>query len=531
MSENAKWYIPSLNSVNIELTENVYITMFDAKNHVSELSSEEIKAEYEKNAKAVGEYVLSLSPQRIALHETIVTMSTLLKVESEDDFVDTFHKIYNEQVSPAIEENKKLFDDKKQEIQTNVENQANLYFNGQELEDETIKSYFDNYSEKYSKNLLKYEEEIEQLSEKFANDRPSRDERAKMESLKSITSYMKDNKERIVVDLTINAQTLQANKELVTSIVSGENGIFYSEYMDQFNKLTQHSKETRQAYLVVGGAASGKGGVTENVKNSQKDPNDLLEINPDLYKKLLLPFSEVKGYEEMHAAITHVESAMVFDQIADKWQNMALDNNAPNILMDVQRAGNWQLGVLGTGDTSVSASSPVLPISTALDRAYMRGVKTGRFVPTEDIIRGHLEQRNLNLNAMKKGVSFKFYDTNVNFGDPSPLIAEYNKDKGEMKISNMGAMFDYFSKGELNPYAKNLDTLSFASPKTTVKSIIDHSEFMDIKIVNQEKEIAYLNKKDDTFCVLDWDAVKSQMGEAGAENILQGLYENNIKWR
>lgn len=55
---NANWYVPSINTAETQLPDGLYITMFDAKNHINEgLSSEQIRQEYEQNAKAVGEYI------------------------------------------------------------------------------------------------------------------------------------------------------------------------------------------------------------------------------------------------------------------------------------------------------------------------------------------------------------------------------------------------------------------------------------------------------------------------------------------
>ncbi|MFI3241331.1 MAG: zeta toxin family protein [Alphaproteobacteria bacterium] len=529
MSENANWYVPSLNTANVELPEGLYITMFDEKNHTSDLTSEQIKTEYERNAKAIGEYVLSLSPERLALHETIVAISTNLKVQSEDNFVDTFHKIYNEEVLPMIESKKTLFAAKQKMIKTDVESQASIYFDKNSSENCTMGEDFSKYLDKYNKNLSKYKEELAILEEKTKEERPSRDERAKIKELKEITSFMEDNKERIIVDIVINAKTLEANSSTIKNLISGEKGLFNSEYMDNFDKLTQHSAEDRKAYLVVGGAASGKGSVTTNAKNSQDDPQDLLELNPDLYKKLLLSFDVLGENRELHGSLTHAESSIVFDMIAERWQNNAENGSATNILMDVARAGSWQLDVLSSGGTEINANTPVLPIATALERSYRRGEQTGRFMPTMELIQGHKEQLDLNLNAMKKGVSYKFYDTNVNFGDPTPLIAEYNPKTEEMKISDMNAMYDYFSKGKLNPNARSIETLSSATPKSTSQAMIEHAEIMDIKMFNKDKEIAKLTKGGQSFEVTDWNALKQQMGEEQATNLLQGLFENKVK--
>lgn len=533
MTENADWYVPSLNSSKEELPEGLFITMFDSRNHVSEgLSSSDVKKEYERNSKAVGEYILSLSPERLALHETIIAISTQLKVASEDDFVDTFNKIYEEAVLPLIQSKNSVFETKNKLIKKNVETYGIEYFgNSQEKALSKYKSDFEKYTDQYNKNLAKNKNEIQTLAQKFSVERPTRDERQKMQELQEITSFMEQNKERIIIDIVINSQILQSNRKLVKDFVSGDKGLFNSEYIKQFNHLTLHSKESRKSFLIVGGAASGKGGVTNSVKNAQEDPQDLLEINPDLYKKLLLPFSEVKGHEELHAALTHMESAIVFDNIAETWQKMAENDQAPNILMDVQRAGNWQLGVLGTGDTNIYASSPVLPLTIALDRAYSRGLKTGRFVPTEEIIRGHKEQLKLNLNAMKKGVSYQFYNTNISFGEIPPLIAEYNPAKSEMNIYDMHSMYDYFQKDELNVNARNLDTLSKATPKSTVAAILMHSEFMDINIKSADKVIANIKQDENAslFEVTDWNALQQAMGENDAKALVQGLVENDVE--
>ena len=193
--------------------------------------------------------------------------------------------------------------------------------------------------------------------------------------LQSIIDFMNENKERIIVDLVANAENLKENKRIVQMIVSGKEGVFDSNYVEQFEKLTQHGSDTRQSFLIVGGAASGKGSVTSAVKKEQQDTNDLLEINPDLYKKLLLPYEEIGENIEFHAALTHAESSIVFDSIAEKWQNMCRNNEAPNILMDVVRAGKWQLDVLSTAGTKISISTPLLPVQVALQRCYERGLK------------------------------------------------------------------------------------------------------------------------------------------------------------
>lgn len=531
---NADWYVPSISNAEKELPEGLFITMFDAKNHVNEgLSSERIKQEYEQNAKAVGEYVLCLSPERLALHETIVAMSTNLKFQSEDDFIEKFHKIYNDEVLPKIKDKENYFAQMSVLRRKSVEQSAVKYFRGNETSDIKHLEDFKYYDARFIKNLERYTQRIAELENNFKQERPSRAEREEMKQLTKIVNFMQENKERIIVDLVANAVTLRENKRLVETIISGKDGIFDSNYIEQFDKLTQHSVDTRQSFLIVGGAASGKGSVTNAVKNEQSDKNDLLEINPDLYKKLLLPYEEIGDNIEFHAALTHAESSIVFDTIAERWQAMARDNKAPNILMDVVRAGKWQLDVLGTADTKISVNSPMLPVSVALERCYQRGVQTGRYVPTRELIAGHKEQILSNKNAMKRGIDYRFYNTNVKFGEPTPLVAQFDAKQSKMTIYDMGVMWDYFSKSQLNPDARSAEDLSFASPKTTAKEIIEHTEFMDIAIKDKEGLIVALAQRDEKiiFAVKNFDRLIDNMGKENALNMLIGLKQNDVEIR
>ncbi len=531
---NADWYVPSLNNSENELPEGLFITMFDAKNHVNEgLTSEQIKQEYEQNAKAVGEYVLCLSPERLALHETIVAMSTNLKFQSEDDFIEKFHKIYQEAVLPKIKDKENYFSRMSILRRKSVEQNATIFF---EDKNNPIVKHLDDfkyYDSRFTHNLERYNQRISELTEQFKQERPSRKERDEMKQLSKIVAFMNENKERIIVDLVANAENLRENKRLVETIISGKDGVFDSHYIEQYEKLTQHNKDTRQSFLIVGGAASGKGSVTNAVKNEQSDKNDLLEINPDLYKKLLLPFEEVRDNIELHGSLTHAESSIVFDNIADRWQKMAESDKAPNILMDVARAGNWQLSVLGTGDTKISANTPMLPVLTALERSYKRGEQTGRFMPTKELIQGHKEQVSLNKNAMKRGVDYRFYNTNVKFGEPTPLVANFDAKQSKMTIYDMGVMWDYFSKSQLNPDARSADDLSFASPKTTAKEIIDHTEFMDIAIQDKDGLIVALAQREEKaiFAIKDFDRLADNMGKENAINMLVGMKQNDVEIR
>ncbi|MBQ8481245.1 MAG: hypothetical protein IJ532_01765 [Alphaproteobacteria bacterium] len=531
---NADWYVPVLNVEETELPEGVFVTMFDSQNHIDEgLTSEQIKNEYERNAKAVGEYVLCLSPERLALHETIISMSLNLKFSSEEDFVNKFHKLYNEEVLPKIKDKKRYFDSMNGLRRNAIEQSARSYFANNESPDIRYIDTFKYYDERFTKNYERYNSQLEAMKQQFATERPTRKDRESMKELQYIVDFMKENKERVIVDLVANAENLKENKRLVEAIVSGKDGVFDSHYIEQFDKLTQHDKDSRQAFLIVGGAASGKGGVTNAVKNAQKDRNDMMEINPDLYKKLLLPYEKIGDLIELHSSLTHAESAIIFTAISDRWKNMANNNKAPDILMDVVRAGQWQLGILSTGDTKINISTPVLPILTALQRAYKRGEQTGRFEPTNYVIQGHKDQLELNKGAMKRGIDYSFYNTDVKLGEQVPLVANFDAKQSKMTIYDMKVMWDYFSKSQLNPDARSAEDLSFASPKTTAKEIVEHLEFADIAIQDKDGLIVAMAKREDKeiFSVKDYKRLQDNMGEQTALDFLVGLKQNGVEIR
>src|ERR1700677_4311280 len=106
----APWYVPSIPSGDLRnLPEGVNVTLFNPENHGGNLSSGRLQREYEISSRAIGESLLNFSPERLALHETIVGISTQIRVNDENHFVTAFKDIYYNHVLPMVAAHKAEF--------------------------------------------------------------------------------------------------------------------------------------------------------------------------------------------------------------------------------------------------------------------------------------------------------------------------------------------------------------------------------------------------------------------------------------
>lgn len=202
----------------------------------------------------------------------------------------------------------------------------------------------------------------------------------------------------VLFDKTLSEKNDLSVKNLVEETLD-------SEKFKDLKRLLIYSDQNRKSILVVGGVASGKGSVTE-LQLKFLLAEGAVEINPDLYKKLILsdkdidPKYNLEQTRIFHGSITHDESSIIFDKIALRWADKAKQGKAPNLLMDVCRAGNWIIDTASSGNTNVEIHAANLDTEVALRRSFERGKQTGR-MPTEWLLTGHKDQFYTQSNAIK----------------------------------------------------------------------------------------------------------------------------------
>jgi hypothetical protein len=170
-------------------------------------------------------------------------------------------------------------------------------------------------------------------------------------------------------------------------------------------------------YVTIGGPASGKSSIGKTM--FVDDVIDICKINPDDYKTLLFELDH-KGSAYIppnFAALTHDESSYVSDLILHRLSDMMKVNAAPDIWLDVVKPSKNKLDRLSYGGARIIARMASCDADIAVTRAHMRGNnKDGpdynRFVPTVEILRGHLEATRLIIDTIiNYPIELKIYST------------------------------------------------------------------------------------------------------------------------
>ena len=544
---SADWYVPSVTAANFRnLPAGLTLTVFNPLNHSDQgLSPERLQREYEISTRAIGESLVNFSPERLALHETIIGISTQIKTRGEDNFVQVCDEIYKNNVLPVVAARKAEFAQRETAIKENARACTNQYLEQGSIDvTSPLAGRIAEVAQKFDKNFEAFNHELNELRTASQTRRMDRVQRDRIADLSEVVGFMRENKAAIIADHVAASEMLQTNQHELQSIISGIPGdvthpglLASGELATQYDHLTQLPATERKGFLIVGGAASGKGGVTNLVKNGMADPHDVVEVNPDLYKRILMPFDDVGEHTELHGSLTHNESSLVTDGIAERWQAMAESGSAPNVLMDVQRAGSWMRDVLSTGGTHIEIHSPLVPIEVALERSYARGERVGRFVPTAELIQGHKDQVATNLDAFKSGADFTFYNTNgTSSNNPQglPIVARFNGEARRLDVYDPPALMDYFTKADLNPHAKNANEISNAHATSTAKTILEYGRVATIAFHNPDGSIYAQTINENGvvhFQISDMTAFERAMGEKQSNYLLEGMVRNNIDVR
>jgi 8-oxo-dGTP pyrophosphatase MutT (NUDIX family) len=531
--EVAPWYVMSEN-------QSTEATIYTPTFYLKELrTAEQLQQDLMLCQQMTGVQVFNFSPERLALHETILGLSLYYNWAGEEEFEQVNRAIFEEQVRLCIEAHKVDFESIVAEI-TEAVTQLIQKEEGDKVNNLNFAEEYDTIQKSFNRILhlkqLRYDKldkKIKDYNIRAEGSRPLPAERADHVYLKALLQAARENK-AFIIEQTVIAQVVyhRTTQLLRTLLFENKNSLLPTIAQQLGLKpKTQYPNAQRKSVLIVGGPASGKGRVTQT--QLQAFDRDIVELNPDLYKKLLLPIGDKAEEIKKHGSLTHLESGIIFDNLIDYWGKLAQNGLAPHILVDVARAGSWIRGKLGVS-TTLEVHSPLLSVAEALNRSFERGIKTSRFAPTEMLLQSHKDQVSINLEAMQSGCHFIFYDTHVSFDQPLPIVATFSSEKKAFSIYNLQVLLEYFQKADLHTTAFNESNLWGHTSQSTIKHMLDYAEHMTFYLYSSRTDrhpLAILQKDVENnyvFEVLHWPLLQQQLG-LDCNYFLQGLIENKVK--
>ena len=130
--------------------------------------------------------------------------------------------------------------------------------------------------------------------------------------------------------------------------------------------------EERLTFMVVGGQASGKSGAVERFKREVRDWNDVVLVNTDRYKPLLLDYDrEQHGY--LWSQYTQSEASLIHQKIFLELQKLANERKAPHVLFDQVYLGSDKLNFSQIEGGRALVTLVSTDVDEAMKRSFHRG--------------------------------------------------------------------------------------------------------------------------------------------------------------
>ena len=217
---------------------------------------------------------------------------------------------------------------------------------------------------------------------------------------------------------------------------------FQKEIVDK--EMSKGSTNLGTSYFLGGAPATGKSSL--ETSGLVTYPSGILKVDPDGIKTQLPEYNKMLETKNFQAAAkVHEESSKLSKDIV---KNAA--NNKFDTVIDAVGDGSYEsvadkVKIQRDAGKNVIAHYVTTDVKTSLDRAKIRGEKTGRYIPPKYIKEMHKEISNIFPKLSKNNVfnELHLYDNN---GTTPKLI--YSKSNGKETIYNSTAYKKFLNKSK-----------------------------------------------------------------------------------
>jgi hypothetical protein len=404
-------------------------------------------------------------PERMALHEIVIAVSTQLKLSDETQIQKMVKEIYSEvlkdldisalnEARKALEKDLTLKVDKYLSQELPAQDRASIIFS----DVEKSMTEFGKYVPDYTKEKAMAARATDILFAEFAN-----------QQISSLVSKKIEKYEGVQLDIP--------------------------------------SEDSRLMLMVCGGQASGKGSSVAILQKSAIEQGvaweNVVKVNTDSYKSLLLQPGTVKP--ELYSQLAQDEASSINQGIQKRLKMMAEKGKAPHIFIDQVFVGPDQinLGLMNQGKVRGIVVST--DVRDSVERSYARGAfegEKGRYENTHGILRCHKMMTEQLPNTLAKysgqDVQFILVDNNVAKGELPQDVMLFDMLNKNMIMNSPEKLQDFIKKCSINPNAKESGQLylgnskmpmEYLSPLINAGTKLNMSEEKDI-----QKQIEMINK-------------------------------------
>jgi hypothetical protein len=226
---------------------------------------------------------------------------------------------------------------------------------------------------------------------------------------------------------------------------------------------------------VKGSSASGKTSLRPLQKalaqDAQSNLDDFAIISPDVWRKALLNYDGLGDAKLYAGTLTGREIKLVDDKLDRLMARNASLGTLPNMLIDRFRSDSFASGRQASDSYTGTAKSThmffiVTPPDATVERAWSRGLETGRYKAVDDLIAHNIETYKgmpelilkwISKSITQQGIDYTLLDNSVPKGERPKIIA-YGKN-GELNIIDIKGMLNITGFAKLNVDATSPDAL------------------------------------------------------------------------
>jgi len=381
-------------------------------------------------------FSVAFRPERLALHEVIVAVSTGIKLDNEEAMRTAVTDVHQEVMSKLSDFS---FDDIRASQKAEI---IGVY--------DAIKSgTLDSSPLNKSKHVTKVKELIAKADGKvfgeFKEDFSAKD---------AIIAR--------ATDLAFTDEVNIINQQVVASVIAGK--VEKSKY----KQINIPEQSERLTLFVAGGQASGKGSsvarMQASLSDSGEDWQDFAKVNTDSFKSLILEPGTVEPH--LYSQLAQEEASLIHGKVSDRITLLAKSGRAPHVFVDQVFVGKDKIeqGLIGGG--KVRGIIVSTDVGDALSRSFERGKEDGakgRYEHTEGILACH---RNMTAQVpttlalfIGSDVKVDIVDNNVEYGKQAEDVATIDLHSSTVKIVDKAKLSRFAEKVHINVAADTLDEL------------------------------------------------------------------------
>jgi hypothetical protein len=402
---------------------------------------------------------------RVALFETVALIETEIRYETDDELLNFIKDIYRNQVRPLLRNHLDLQNQCLREARK-IASEALAAEGGDVPSSERGAVPYARDAQKLYETVCKraktgkyrvgtYLHTIQRESSGHLIDDHE-------EALKEITLWaLSDHIYRDLVQAQIH--------ELVAPVIQACIQDRHSPYV----ALSTNSGPQRHSFMLAGAPACGKGTIAALLARYAEAElgvvwSDLAKINTDVHRQVV-SHDDITGHDKVISVHLNGDEASYITIRAYSLIKAKIEKGqAPHLLMDGADPSVERLELGTQAEGSLHLLVVTTPVSVSIERAYLRGLTTGRYVLTQYMLNAHKmvsEQLFPRLGQfLGKRVEFSIFDTHVPAHLPPKLLMEGELQDGEVEIYDHEGMAKFYGKRHINTGSKSRSQL-FRTPK------------------------------------------------------------------